>query len=388
MPFKKAFPNRRIVRSVPDYQPPLEELEAWAIRLGLKPVLGPRIPTARDRLRVLQLLYQYRHLNREDLTDLPCTDLITHRIRLKPGTKPASAKSQKRWPAHTEWWLRKLVQDSIVGGVYELTEPANGRFSEWNARAVMVDKVENPLPSDEPRMTFDYSRVDELLPGSFLEMSSKVHDHLSNPQHGCLFSADLKHAYLTIPLHRDDRHYFAFTISGIGQCQPTRMQQGSKSAGFTMTELVYRAFGFIPPPDPEPSLLHSASPEIPPPLTFYMDDFFGGFRDFEDQFVFLRDHFLPRVEWARLLLSFKKLRLFASTIKALGVSHTIGGIVQILQTRIAKIAKWPVPFDQTSVRAFIGTVGITRRWIKNFAEIARPLARLTGKVEWRWTQAE
>lgn len=40
------------------------------------------------------------------------------------------------------------------------------------------------------------------------------------------------------------------------------------------------------------------------------------------------------------------------------------------------------------MRAFIGTVGITRRWIKNFAEIARPLARLTGKVEWRWTQAE
>lgn len=160
----------------------------------------------------------------------------------------------------------------------------------------MVDKVENPLPSDEPRMTFDYSRVDELLPGSFLEMSSKVHDHLSNPQHGCLFSADLKHAYLTIPLHRDDRHYFAFTISGIGQCQPTRMQQGSKSAGFTMTELVYRAFGFIPPPDPEPSLLYSASPEILPPLIFYMDDFFGGFRDFKDQFVFLRDHFLPRVE--------------------------------------------------------------------------------------------
>jgi hypothetical protein len=62
------------------------------------------------------------------------------------------------------------------------------------------------------------------------------------------FSADLKHAYLTIPMHPDDRHYFAFSISGIGQVQPTRVQQGSKSAGFTMTELVCRAFGPLPSP--------------------------------------------------------------------------------------------------------------------------------------------
>ena len=388
-PLGKAFPARRIVRPPQQNFPQSEFLEAWAAQLGLEPVLGPLIVTADQRLRVLRLLYQYRHLNREDLRDLPCTDLVTHRVRIAPGTKPASSKFQKRWPAHTEWWLRKLVQDGLEGGVYELTEPANGRLSQWNARAVMVDKVENSKPSDEPRMTFDYSRATELLPGSHLELSSKVHDHLSNPCHGCLFSADLKHAYLTIPLHPDDRHYFSFTISGIGQIQPTRMQQGSQSAGFTMTELAYRAFGAIPAPMPEPSLLHSADPTIPPPLTFYMDDFFGGFKDFEDLFYFLKHHFFPRVEWAKLLLSFKKLRLFASAIKALGVIHRIGGRVYILEERIAKIARWPEPTDQSEVRGFLGTVGITRRWVKNFAEIARPLSRLTGKnTVWKWTQAE
>ncbi len=387
-PLGKAFPTRRVIRKSLPRHPP-QDLEAWVSLLELEPVLGPLITTAEQRLRVLNLLYQYKHLNRENLRDLPCTDLITHRVRIAPGTRPASAKSQKRWPTHTEWWLRKLVQDGIEGGVYELTEPANGRLSEWNARAVMVDKVDDPKPIDEPRMTFDYSRVTELLPGSHLELSSKVHDHLSNPRHGCLFSADLKHAYLTIPLHPDDRHYFAFTISGIGQIQPTRMQQGSQSAGFTMTELVYRAFGAIPAPLPEPSLLHSSDPEIPPPITFYMDDFFGGFKDFEDQFAFLRNHFFPRIEWARLLLSFRKLRLFAASIKALGVTHRIGGHVHILEERVAKIARWPVPSDQTEVRGFLGTVGITRRWVKNFAEIARPLSRLTSKnILWKWTQAE
>ena len=112
-----------------------------------------------------------------------------------------------------------------------------------------------------------------------------------------------------------------------------------------MTELVYRGFGFIPPPLPEPSLLHSDNPEEPPPLTFYMDDFFGGFRDFEHQFSFLRDHFFPRVEWVKLLLSFKKLRLFAASIKALGVNHVVGGHVYVLEERVAKIARWPVSRD-------------------------------------------
>ena len=63
----------------------------------------------------------------------------------------------------------------------------------------MVDKVENLLPTDEPRMTFDYSRVNEMLPGCHLALGSKVHNHLSNHRHGCLFSADFKHAYLAVP---------------------------------------------------------------------------------------------------------------------------------------------------------------------------------------------
>ena len=353
------YPSRPILRPSIQHDIPTTILEEWASTVGL--VLGPLISTEADRHKVLCLFYHYRHLNGTDLTDLPCTDLITHRVRIKSGTKPSSITTQKRWPAHTEWWLRKIISDGMQGGVYQLTEPANGRLSLWNARAVIVDKVENPTPQDEPRVTLDYSRVNEELPGTHLELSSKVHDNLSNPNHGCLFAADLKHAYLTIPLHPDDRHYFAFTISGIGQVQPTRMQQGSKSAWFTMTELVYRAFGGLPPPFKELSMLHSNDPAVPSTIVFYMDDFFGGFRGFEEQYEFLRVHFLPRVEWARLKLSFKKLRLFETKIKALGVTHEIGGLVRVLEERVTKIAKWPVPTEVKGVRGFLGAVGITRR---------------------------
>ena len=105
--------------------------------------------------------------------------------------------------------------------MYELTESANGRLSLWNARAVMIDKPENPKPENEPRMTFDYSRVHKDLLGTYVELTSKVHDHLFNFNHGCLFKTNLKHAYLTVLLHPEDRHFFAFIISRIKQCQST-----------------------------------------------------------------------------------------------------------------------------------------------------------------------
>lgn len=95
------FPSRRVVRPLPEYYD--VNLEAWAVDAGLKKALGPLIPSLEDRLRVLQLLYQYRHLNGEDLTNLPCTNIITHRVRITEGTKPYAARGQRWWPMHTEW---------------------------------------------------------------------------------------------------------------------------------------------------------------------------------------------------------------------------------------------------------------------------------------------
>ena len=63
-----------------------------------------------------------------------------------------------------------------------------------------------------------------------------------------------------------------------------------------MTELAYQAFDFISTSNFELSLLHSADLIISLFLTFYINDFFDKFRDFENLFYFLWDHFFLRVE--------------------------------------------------------------------------------------------
>ena len=160
----------------------------------------------------------------------------------------------------------------------------------------MINKVENLKLIDESYITFNYFKITELLSEAHLELSSKIYNHLFNSRYECLFSADFKHTYFTILLHLNDRHYFAFTISGINQIQPTRMQQGSQSAEFIMIELTYRAFGSILISNSKSFLLHFSDLIISSSIIFYINDFFGSFLNFENQFRFLRDHFFLRIK--------------------------------------------------------------------------------------------
>ena len=47
--------------------------------------------------------------------------------------------------------------------------------------------------------------------------------------------------------------------------------------------------------------------------------------------------------------------------------------------RLQKIRDWPVPQDVTDVRGFLGTIGVMRIFIKDFAKHAKPLVQLTKK---------
>jgi hypothetical protein len=87
------------------------------------------------------------------------------------------------------------------------------------------------------------------------------------------------------------------------------------------------------------------------------------------------------VDFAQLRFVFKKLSIAVNHVRALGVDHIIGREIKIVKDRIRRIVTWPVSICQTDVRGFLGSVGIIRKWAKNYGEAARPLNRLTGKVD-------
>ncbi|POS83256.1 hypothetical protein EPUL_005456 [Erysiphe pulchra] len=402
----EKFPtNRRpLVRQMEEVD--VRTVENWVLSTGA--TLGPGIPDITRRERVLRLLYTYRDLNATELEHIEPTDLYEHKVRLKEGVEPWRRSHQRRWPVGQQHWLQKTIREGLKYGMYERTVLANGELSSWNAQPVLVPKDKtDPDPWAEMRVTFNYRNIEENLPGCFLELMSKTHDYLSQPQHNIFCVFDVKNGYWCIPIFKPHCHYFAFSISGIGQCQPTRMPQGTRSAGFSFTEMMYIAFGAIPPLETksiknenmhsslsksktgsEPSLISAEAPGTLPKMTFYIDDIFSGATNFEEMFHFLENHLFPRLACAKLKLSFKKMKLFVHDVLALGIIHKAGGILQIKEDRARLIRAWPIPMSSSDVAAFLGAIGITRRWVKNFAEISRPLTCLTGKVDWKWESAK
>jgi hypothetical protein len=55
---------------------------------------------------------------------------------------------------------------------------------------------------------------------------------------------------------------------------------------------------------------------------------------------------------------------------------------------VTKVLSWPTPRSVTEVRGFLGTVGVARNWIRNFARMAKPLTLLTKllKHEYQWNE--
>ena len=360
------------------------KIEEWfeQVRINLKSL----ILTADDRMNVLRLLYQYKHLNFTELIDLFSIDLIIHRVILQFDTKSHSVR-QRRYFAHFEWWLRKLVDESVKDDIYERTDKLNEKLSSWNARAVLMNKVKNSKLTDESRLTFDYSWIIEMSSEIHLQLASDCHDYFSNSRHDCYMIVDLKHEYQIVTLHSESRSYFAFIISELNQLQFTKMQQESMTADFIMSELMIRALKSLSV-QKESFLFQSDTSNMSSSLNFYMNDIFDEHKNYYTSFNFLKDHFFSRIEWVDLRLFFSKLFLFQIIVKALDVQHTIDEMIQVLFSRLRKIMNFSVSTDLTDVRIFTDTIEIIHRWIFNYSEIVRSLSRLIDKVSWRWDASE
>jgi hypothetical protein len=83
-----------------------------------------------------------------------------------------------------------------------------------------------------------------------------------------------------------------------------------------------------------------------------------------------------------------KTKLCAPEITVLGHRCTMQGRLPE-QDRVDKVINWGPCKDLTDVRAFVGTIGVCRMFIRNFAHRAHHLVKLTRKgAEWEFGQKQ
>lgn len=92
-----------------------------------------------------------------------------------------------------------------------------------------------------------------------------------------------------------------------------------------------------------------------------------------------------RLRQAGLKLKAKKCSLFQQEVVYLGHKVSKEGI-HTDDAKISAVKEWPTPQNVHEVRSFMGLCSYYRKFIKNFAEIARPLHKLTEKnVKFVWS---
>ena len=87
---------------------------------------------------------------------------------------------------------------------------------------------------------------------------------------------------------------------------------------------------------------------------------------------------LERIVSSGLKLKTKKCVLFSRKVLYLGHVVTEEGISTDPE-KVAAVQNWPEPCNISEVRSFLGICGYYRRFIEKFAEIAKPLTKLTEK---------
>src|SRR5260370_18429377 len=97
---------------------------------------------------------------------------------------------------------------------------------------------------------------------------------------------------------------------------------------------------------------------------------------------------IMRVQESGATISGYKMVLATLRLQLLGAEVALDG-AHVSHKVTAKLAKWPTCQNPTEVWGFLGTVGVVRHWIRDFARIAKPLTSLTKKMplhKFKWTE--
>ena len=256
--------------------------------------------------------------------------------------------------------IRNEAQKMLVSGV---VTPSN---SPWNSPVVLVAK-----PSGEQRFAIDFRKLNAVTKKQAYPVP-RIDDCLNSLGTGKFFTClDLESAYWQVPLEEDAKQKTAFSVEGLGHLHFNVMPYGLVNAGATFQRLMDRTLNGL-------QWTH---------CLVYLDDIIVFGSTIEEHNERLK-MVLERLAEANLTLKPGKCKWAKRKVKYLG--HLIeDGTIKTDPEKTAAVREFPTPTSVKEVRAFLGLASYYRRFVKDFADLSKPLTDLTktkqGKA-FRWTE--
>jgi transposase InsO family protein len=307
-----------------------------------------------DQKQLAKLLIDYSDVFSTGPVDLGKTDVFKHDIQLTDN-RPIKHAPRRMSLAKQQEADRQIDQCVDMG----IARPSN---SAWAAPIVMVKKKDGSL-----RMCIDYRELnDKTIKDAFpLPKISELFDSLNG---STWFSTlDLASGYYQVENTDKARELSAFT-SRKGLFEWSVMPFGLCNAPATFSRLMDR-------------VLTGLQWQI---CLVYLDDIIIFSHSPSEMLDRLKTVF-ERLRNAKLLLKPSKCHLFKKKVQYLGHIISKEGIATDPE-KVERVKNWPVPRNIHEVRAFTGFANYYRRFVPDFASIAKPLYDLTDKnVPFNWT---
>ena len=310
--------------------------------------------TDAERAEAIDLIRTHQRAFHCKSEPLPLTHLVEHKIEL---TDPnVIVHTPPRW---TPVKLRPHVERE-VDGLIKLNL-AYRTLSPHTSPIVLVKKKDK----DSHRVCVDYRLLNKLTKPQFYPQRS-IDEVLYKVACALVISVfDLPSAYMQIALDPESQPYSAFTTH-LGAFAFRRMSFGLKNAAYSLSLLMDEVLGML--------RKHTEN---------YHDDVYVFSPDVQSHLGHISET-LKAIIKANIQVSAEKSKLFRRQVKILG--HQVGqGFIRPDHDKTRAVMMMKPPKNRTGVRSFIGMTSFFRKFIKNYAAIAKPLTLLTSEnVPWIW----